>query len=124
MVEPAESSSQVTQQLRFVDETRLDWLVVACSTLVVTCSCAALTAYVIWDAPRIKTIPLVLELWIALGWITGFYVALTAMILRPITRFVLTPRLRRYFDVAHGLQLPIVFGGVGTWAIVKLLGRL
>jgi len=83
-----------------------------------------LAAFLLSVAPRSKGIPFALELWMAFGWTTGAYLSLTALTIRPIAVRFLSGRPLAYLEIAHGLNLPIVVGGVGTWAIVKALGLL
>ena len=58
-----------------------------------------------------------------MGWITGAYLSLSALGLKPLVEAFLSEKADGRFAVAHSLQLPIVAIGVGTWAIQKALGR-
>ena len=92
------------------------------STGAIALFCMALTAILVSVAPPWKAIPRPLEIWIAYGWVTGLYLSLSYTSLRWVFSRVLSPRAMECHDIAHGLQLPIVIGGVGTWAVVKVLG--
>lgn len=108
-------------------DANLNGRVVCISALAVTTLCATLTWMLVSNMPRSSSIPFLLELWIVFGWVTGLYLSvsyMTVFALQPLTHRFIPPRLIRYFEVAHGLQLPVVVGGVGTWAFVKLLGYL
>lgn len=94
------------------------------TTLAITLFCIALTAIIASVVPRANMIPRWLELWIAFGWITGWYLSLSMLALRPLAGLLLTQRAKTCFDAAHGFQVPFVIGGVGTWAVVKALGFL
>ena len=56
------------------------------------------------------------------GWMTGLYLSLSQICIRPILYRILPLRVNQYLDVGHGFQVPLVVGGVGTWAVLKALG--
>lgn len=84
----------------------------------------SLTFLVLSVAPRANDIHFALEAWIMHGWITGLYLSLSCSTIRPLVHHFFPVRLNEYVDVAHGLQIPFVVGGVGTWAVAKLMGIL
>jgi hypothetical protein len=99
---------------------RLVWIF----TLAITGLCAGLTAALVSVMPRPNQIPFALHVWMAFGWVTGWYLSLSFLVLRPIFGFFASDRAMKCIDAAHGLQLPIVVVGVGTWAVVKALGLI
>jgi hypothetical protein len=103
-------------------ETALKHRYVILATLSITALCVLLTFLMLAVAPRAKKIPIALEAWMMHGWITGMYLSLSYTTIRPIAFRTLSIRSAKYLDIAHGLQIPFVLGGVGTWAIAKFLG--
>jgi hypothetical protein len=97
---------------------------VVLTTMLVALLCMTLTAILCSIAPPAKTIPRWLEYWIAYGWVTGWYLSVSFLSIRWILSRFLPRRAMECHDIAHGFQLPVVVGGVGTWAIVKALGYL
>lgn len=95
----------------------------AVATITTSIFCMLLTLAVLSTAPRVKNLHLALEVLIMHGWVTGLYLSFSAVTIRPLCHRFLSRRLNKYIDIAHGLQLPFVVVGVGTWAILKLLGK-
>jgi hypothetical protein len=104
------------------DTSDLDHRIVWSIAAIVAGLCAVLTAALVAIAPRPKAISFGLHVWMAFGWVTGLYLSASFVALRPVLSRLLSERAMEYHDAGHGLQLPIVIGGVGTWAAVKAIG--
>jgi len=55
---------------------------------------------------------------------TGIYLSLSMTRIGPLLYRLLPVRVKQYLDVANGLQVPFVVGGVGTWGGTQSLGFL
>ena len=99
--------------------------IVAAGEFSIAAVSAVATYFIALVIPRPKTpIPFILELWMLWGWVTGVYLSLSFTIFRlAVVRFAKT-RTIHYWDVAHGLNVPIVIAGVDTFVVARLIGLL
>lgn len=101
---------------------RLNTFAIVICAITLSIVCAAATYCVLCFVPRTKHVPFGLEFWMAWGWLTGLYLSFAALVLRPIAKRLFAARTLQYCDIVHGLQLPIVVGGVATFIVGRVLG--
>ncbi len=103
---------------------RKELLIITTIALLISAFCGTLSFFLLRTMPRAPNVPDWLEVLMAFGWVTGGILSLSALGLKPIIESICSERTAGRIAMAHAIQLPFVFCGVGTWVVLKVLGRL